>query len=119
DLLTNLDVRHHFNYLLKHLKFAEYAYLLQRGCFGFIHPLLERFAAIKCPPKPVECRGRPAAAVTAATGSRSQGERDSDIVEEKESLHGVFCFVFSLLGTLFRGESGFLMVYFVLEHCKT
>ena len=29
--LKNLDTRYHFNYLLKHLKFAEYAGLLQRG----------------------------------------------------------------------------------------
>ena len=29
--MTKIDVRLHFNYLLKHLKFAEYAGLLQRG----------------------------------------------------------------------------------------
>src|SRR5204862_1511536 len=32
-ILTNIDVRLYFNYLLKHLKFAEYAGLLQRGYF--------------------------------------------------------------------------------------
>ena len=35
-ILTNIDVRLYFNYLLKHMKFAEYVGLLQRGYYIYI-----------------------------------------------------------------------------------